>query len=302
MSRSNPIKSKRYAAIDVGSNAVRLLVKEFEWERGGCANEEVVAYYRVPLRLGAKVFNSGQLSDLTTVRLAQVMQAFSLLMEVQGVARYRACATSALRTAENSGQVIQQVLEASGIEIELIPGKEEADFILSNFANNRWSKEANLLCIDVGGGSTELSVLKYGGCIARKSFKLGTVRMLNDAVDADEWKRLKKFIDKQVERKDLTVVGTGGNINRYHKVARIKKNKPLPLETLEKWVERIKEVPVHERSQKFGFKHNRSDVIVPAGVIYRSIMALAGAGEIHVPKVGLSDGIIVQLVEQDSRS
>ena len=290
---------KRYAAIDVGSNAVRLLIKELDWSAEKVAQEEVVAYYRVPLRLGAKVFNSGQLSEAAMEDLGQVMKAFKLLMDVQGAVRFRACATSALRTAENRDRVIQHVAEASGIEIELIPGKEEADLILSNFANNRWSEESNLLCIDVGGGSTELSVLKHGVFTARKSFKLGTVRMLNDAVDADEWKRLKKFIDKQVERKDLTVVGTGGNINRYHKVARIRKSKPLPLETLEKWVERIKEVPVHERSQKFGFKHNRSDVIVPAGVIYRSIMSLAGAKEIYVPKVGLSDGIILQLAEAD---
>ena len=299
MSRSNPIKSQRYAAIDVGSNAVRLLIKELDWSAGKVGQEEVVAYYRVPLRLGAKVFNSGQLSETAMEDLGQVMKAFKLLMDVQRVVRFRACATSALRTAENRDRVIQQVAEASGIEIELIPGKEEADLILSNFASNRWSEETNLLCIDVGGGSTELSVLKYGVCAARKSFKLGAVRMLNDAVEVDEWKRLKKFIYKQVERKDLTVVGTGGNINRYHKVARIKKNKPLPLETLEKWVERIKEVPVHERSQQFGFKHNRSDVIVPAGVIYRSILSLAGAKEIYVPKVGLSDGIILQLAEAD---
>ena len=299
MGESKSPQSQRYAAIDVGSNAVRLLVKELKWSVGKVAHEEVVAYYRVPLRLGTKVFNSGQLSESAIEDLARVLQAFNLLMEVQGVARFRACATSALRTAENRNRVIQQVAEASGIEIELITGKEEADLILSNFANNRWSEESNLLCIDVGGGSTELSVLNHGVCIQRKSFKLGTVRMLNEVVDVDEWKRIKKFIDKQVEGKGLTVVGTGGNINRYHKVARIKKNKPLPLETLEKWIESIKAVPVHERSNRFGFKHNRSDVIVPAGVIYRSIMSLAGAREIYVPKVGLSDGIILKLAEAD---
>lgn len=299
MSESKSSHSQRYAAIDVGSNAVRLLVKELEWSGGKVEYEEVVAYYRVPLRLGDKVFNSGQLSEAAIEDLARVLQAFKLLMDVQGVARFRACATSALRTAENRDRVIQEVAEISGIEIELIPGKEEADLILSNFAKNRYSEESNLLCIDVGGGSTELSVLKHGVCTARKSFKLGTVRVLNDAVDVDEWKRIKNFIDKQVEGKGLTVVGTGGNINRYHKVARIKKSQPLPLETLEKWIERIKSVPVHERSQKFGFKHNRSDVIVPAGVIYRSIMSLAGAKEIYVPKVGLSDGIILELAESD---
>jgi len=299
MGESKSSHSKRYAAIDIGSNAVRLLVKELEWSGGNVAHEEVVAYYRVPLRLGEKVFNSGRLSEAAIEDLARVLQAFKLLMDVQGVARFRACATSALRTAENKDRVIQQVAEVSGIEIELIPGKEEADLILSNFTNKRYSEEPNLLCIDVGGGSTELSVLKKGVCTARKSFKLGTVRMLNDAVDVDEWKRMKDFIDKQVEGKGLKVVGTGGNINRFHKVARIKKSKPLPLETLEKWVERIKAVPVPERSQRFGFKHNRSDVIVPAGVIYRSIMSLAGAKEIYVPKVGLSDGIILELAEAD---
>ncbi|MBO74218.1 MAG: exopolyphosphatase [Flavobacteriales bacterium] len=299
MSESKHPSSKRYAAIDVGSNAVRLLIKELEWKPGQAAHEKVVAYYRVPLRLGSKVFNSGELSGSVVEHLSQVMLAFKLLMDVHGVARFRTCATSALRMAENRDAVIHRVLEVSGIEIELITGKEEADLILSNFANNQWSEEANLLCVDVGGGSTELSVMKHGSCAARKSFKLGAVRMLNDAVDSNEWKRIKKFIDKEVEQKGLTIVGTGGNINRYHKVARIKKNKPLSLAILEKWIERIKKVPVQERSQAFGFKHNRSDVIVPAGIIYRSVMGLVAAKEIYVPKVGLSDGIILQLAEVD---
>lgn len=291
------VHADRYGAIDIGSNAVRLLIKDIEWDKNGRMNEESVAYYRVPLRLGSKVFDSGRLGTTAIDRLIKVMQSFKLLMEVQGVQHYRACATSALRTAENHEAVIAEVLEATGIAIDLIAGKEEADLILSNFKNNQWNDRSNLLCIDVGGGSTELSVLKHGECIARKSFKLGTVRMLNEAVDPDEWKRVKKFISKEVGRKELTVVGTGGNINRYHKVARIKKHKPLPLDVLEKWVERIAQVPVPERSEVFGFKHNRSDVIVPAGVIYRSIMTLSGAKEIYVPKVGLSDGIILQLAE-----
>lgn len=290
-------KARRFGAIDIGSNAVRLLIKDVEWAEDGRMSEETVAYYRVPLRLGAKVFDSGRLSGRAMENLGRVMQAFKLLMEVQGVHAFRACATSALRTADNYEEVIASVQETAAIGIELISGKEEADLILSNFKNNQWNGKSNLLCIDVGGGSTELSVLKYGACVARKSFKLGTVRMLKDAVDASEWKRVKNFIDREVGSRDLTVVGTGGNINRYHKVARIKQSKPLPLETLEKWVERIKSVPVHERSQVFGFKHNRADVIVPAGVIYRTVLALAGATEIYVPKVGLSDGIILQLAE-----
>lgn len=298
MSPSEPSsKPRRFGAVDIGSNAVRLLIKDVEWAEDGRMSEETVAYYRVPLRLGSKVFDSGRLSSRAMDNLGRVMQAFKLLMEVQGVHAFRACATSALRTAENYEEVIASAQENSGIAIQLISGKEEADLILSNFKNNQWNGKANLLCIDVGGGSTELSVLKYGDCVARKSFKLGTVRMLKDAVDASEWKRVKKFIQREVNSQDLTVVGTGGNINRYHKVARVKKNKPLPLEDLEKWVGRIKKVPVHERSEVFGFKHNRSDVIVPAGVIYRTVLALAGANEIYVPKVGLSDGIILQLAE-----
>ncbi len=297
MAKSKENRRKRYAAIDTGSNAVRLLIKELEWTTGGRFNEEVVAYYRVPLRLGSMVFNSGQLSAQGIQNLIQVMHAFKLLMNVQGVARFRACATSAIRTAENRSEVIQQVQDASGIEIELISGKEEADLILRNFKNNQWSKVSNLMCIDVGGGSTELSILKQGVCLARKSFKIGAVRMLNDAVDDDEWKSIKRFIDEQVEHQGLKVIGTGGNINRYHKVARIKKNMPLPLTMLEKWIARIHDVPVHERSRTFGFKHNRSDVIVPAGVIYRGIMSLVGADEIFAQKVGLSDGIILHLAE-----
>lgn len=289
--------ARRFGAIDIGSNAVRLLIKDIEWSKKGRLKESSVAYYRVPLRLGSKVFDSGRLAESSIDRLAKVMQSFKLLMEVQGVERYRACATSAVRTAENSSDVCAAVKAASGVEIDLIAGKEEADLILSNFKNNKWNDRPNLLCIDVGGGSTELSVLKHGSCVARKSFKLGTVRVLNDVVDPNEWKRIEQFILNEVNPEELVVVGTGGNINRYHKVARIKKHKPLPLEVLEKWVERIAQVPVDERSETFGLKHNRADVIVPAGVIYCSIMKMSKANEIYVPKVGLSDGMILQLAQ-----
>jgi len=286
----------RFAAIDIGSNAVRLLIKDIEISKKGAVREERIAYYRAPLRLGGKVFDSGRVSSSNAEALGQTLEAFRLLMEVQDVVHYRACATSALRNAENRWKVIDSVESISGIHVECIDGEEEAELIFENFKHFGLDDAQDLLCVDVGGGSTELSLLRGTKRIAWSSFQIGTVRRMNQAVDAAEWKRMERFFKENLGSNEVRVAGTGGNINRFHKLARLKKSEDLSLAKLKKWVERIRLVPLEQRSTKFGLKSNRADVIVPAGEIYIAVLKLAGLDSVWVPKVGLSDGIILRLV------
>lgn len=288
----------RFAAIDIGSNAIRLLVQDIDYNPDGSLQEDRIAYYRVPLRLGESVFDQGRIGSSKAAALSKTMQAFRLLMDVQEVQHFRACATSALRNAENRWDVIQEVESHSGISIECISGEEEAELIFENFKLLGRDMEGDLLCVDVGGGSTELSLLCGEQCIAWKSFKIGTVRMLNEADDPKEWKRMADFLKKYVRSKNVTVAGTGGNINRYHKLARLKRDQHLEEAKLAKWVRKIEQVPLNQRSTRFGLKSNRADVIVPAGKIYLEVLKRSGLKELWVPKVGLSDGIILRLASE----
>lgn len=285
----------RYGAIDMGSNAVRLLIKDIEVGEKKALQEERVAYYRVPVRLGSDTFNNGRISEPLAQALVQVMIAFRQLLDVQGVFAFRACATSALRDAENRDEVVERIQAACGIKVDCISGEEEADLIFENFKEAAQEHPEDLLCIDVGGGSTELSVVSGDRRIAWRSFQLGTLRMLNGNNPDSEWEHLSSFVQQHASSSKYLAVGTGGNINRYHRMARLKQNEYLPYKTLRKWHKRIKEVPLHERSMRFDFKSNRADVIVPAGEIYLKVMQLAECDTIWVPKVGLSDGIIWQL-------
>lgn len=292
-------KKKRLAAIDVGSNAVRLLIKDVVFYHDTIQSINHVAYFRVPLRLGLSAFDTGEMPPTVVDDLQKVMRSFQLLMKVQNVKAYRACATSALRSASNREDIIQRISRQSRISIECISGKEEADLILSNFKDFTQPDSIYTVCIDVGGGSTEVSILKAGECISRESFKLGTVRILKRGFDKSEWARLEKFVLVESPKQQFAVIGTGGNINRYHKLSTQLKGQPLPTSELKSILQQIRKVPVQDRPSEFGFKDNRSDVIVPAGEIYVGILDLIGANEIHVPKVGLSDGIIRQLAEAD---
>jgi len=288
----------RFAAIDIGSNAIRLLVQDIDYHPDGSLQEDRIAYYRVPLRLGESVFDQGRIGSSKAAALSKTMQAFRLLMDVQEVQHFRACATSALRNAENRWEVIQEVESHSGISIECISGEEEAELIFENFKLLGRDIEGDLLCVDVGGGSTELSLLCGEQRITWQSFKIGTVRMLNEAVDPKEWKRMAEFLKKYVRSKNVTVAGTGGNINRYHKLARLKRDQHLEQAKLAKWVSKIEQVPLNQRSTRFGLKSNRADVIVPAGKIYLEVLKRSGLDELWVPKVGLSDGIILRLAAE----
>jgi len=289
----------RFAAIDIGSNAIRLLIQDIDFNADGSLQEDRIAYYRVPLRLGESVFDRGRIGSSKVAALSKTMQAFRLLMDIQEVQHFRACATSALRNADNRWEVIRDVESDSGISIDCISGEEEAELIFEHFKWLGRDIEGDLLCVDVGGGSTELSLLCGEQRVAWQSFKIGTVRMLNEADDPREWKRLADFLKKNVQTKNLIIAGTGGNINRYHKLARLKRDQHLEQAKLAKWVRKIELVPLNQRSAQFGLKSNRADVIVPAGKIYLEVLKRSGVGELWVPKVGLSDGIILRLAAEN---
>jgi exopolyphosphatase/guanosine-5'-triphosphate,3'-diphosphate pyrophosphatase len=285
----------RYAAIDIGSNAVRLLIKDIDDSNAADHQQERIAYYRVPLRLGGEVFERGKLSKAKAKSLVKVMMAFRHLIDVQEVDAFRAVATSALRSAKNRDDVIAAVFRKSDIKIECLSGEEEAGLIFQNFNNASRKFNRDLLCIDVGGGSTELSVVRANERIALKSFKLGTVRMLKGTTPEGEWDRIKAFMDEYRGDKPWLAIGTGGNINRYHRIAGLEKDTNLPVSAIESIMKELSVVPLAERSALFGLKRNRADVIVPAGEIYLKILQLAQTDFIWVPKVGLADGVILSM-------
>ena len=285
----------RYAAIDIGSNAIRLLIKDIDESNADDLQPERIAYYRVPLRLGGDVFERGKLSKAKTKSLVKVMVAFRNLIDVQEVAACRAVATSALRSARNRDEVIEAVLSKTGIEIVCLSGEEEAGLIFQNFDDAGRKFNRDLLCIDVGGGSTELSIVRENERIALKSFKLGTVRMLKGTTPEGEWMRIQEFLRQHRGDKPWLAIGTGGNINRYHRIARLEKDANLPASAILSIKEQLEQVPLSERSAMFGLKRNRADVIVPAGEIYLKILEMADADFIWVPKVGLADGVILSM-------
>jgi exopolyphosphatase/guanosine-5'-triphosphate,3'-diphosphate pyrophosphatase len=247
------------------------------------------------LRLGSDVFELGKLSKTKVKSLVKVMIAFRHLIDVQDVEKFRAVATSALRSAKNRDDVIDTVLRKADIEIECLSGEEEAELIFQNFddAGRKFSRD--LLCIDVGGGSTELSVVRDNKRIAMKSFKLGAVRMLKTSTPEGEWERIEAFMREYRGEKPWLAIGTGGNINRYHRIARLEKDANLPASSIASIKRQMEDVPLEQRSTLFGLKRNRADVIIPAGEIYLKILALAETDFIWVPKVGLADGVILSM-------
>ncbi len=285
----------RFAAIDIGSNAVRLLIKDVNVSDANSILQERIAYYRVPLRLGGDVFEKGKLSKSKAKDLVKVMIAFRHLIDVQEVVACRAVATSALRSAKNSDDIIDSVHRKSEIKIECLSGDEEANLIFQNFKNVGRKFNRDLLCIDVGGGSTELSVVRDNERVALKSFRLGTVRMLKGTTPEGEWEHIREFVNRYRGEKPWLAIGTGGNINRYHRLARLEKDANLPVSSIASIKTELESVPLEQRSSLFGLKRNRADVIIPAGEIYMKILKIADTDFIWVPKVGLADGVILDM-------
>lgn len=285
----------KLAAIDIGSNAIRLLIKRVLIEKGALKTSKILLL-RVPLRLGEDVFKEGRILADKSEKLLKVMQSFKLLMEVNEVFDYRACATSAMREAKNGIEVRDFIHFQSEVFIDLISGEEEASLIFSNWKTSGLSLEKTYLYVDVGGGSTEITLLKNGQRITSKSFKVGAVRLLKSTVKDKVWNDLKDFIESIVNVNDNVIsVGSGGSITKIFKQSNHQPHDFISYNEIEGFVQSMASFELEERIEKFNLKPNRADVIVLAGEIYLFVMKSAGSTNMIVPKMGVGDGIINRL-------
>ncbi len=288
----------RLAAIDIGSNAVRLLIEEAIKTGSKEHYFKKISLTRVPIRLGEDVFSSGSISDDKAKKLVKAVKAFRFLMEANDVEVFRACATSAMREAINGKDVQKLIKKNAKLNVELISGEEEADLIFGNFDNSNFEleKTKTYLYIDVGGGSTEVTLIKRGERVDSYSFRLGSVRLLKDRVPEFVWDDAYKKIRKLVkDEKDVISIGTGGNINRIFKESRHRFGEKIKVSEINKVVSEIEAYSYEDRIRKLKLKPDRADVIVPAGKIYSTFMKAGNSKSMIVPKVGLSDGIISKL-------
>ena len=290
------IQFKKYAAIDIGSNAIRLLVAnviELEDREPIFRKSSLV---RVPIRLGADVFKSKQISEENIVRMTDTMEAFKLLMQSHKVVDYRACATSAMREAENGEAVVKHIYKKTGVNINIIDGNDEAAIIANTDLQSLISSDRSYLYVDVGGGSTEFTLYSNKEVVASKSFKLGTVRLLEGLVGHTVWEDVEAWI-KEVTKghTKIDLIGSGGNINKIFKLSGKKDGKPLTYFYMVNFYEFLQSYNYEERITELGLNMDRADVIIPATRIYLSAMKWSRSKNIHVPKIGLSDGIIKSL-------
>ena len=292
----------RLAAIDIGSNAARLLITEVGKDEKGSVSFNKLNLIRVPLRLGFDVFEQGIIPKAKIGMVLQTMKAYKHLCNAYNVSHIKACATSAMRDAKNSVDIIRKVKLETEIEIEVITGDFEANLIYENHVAENMDKDHSYLYIDVGGGSTELSFFSNSILIYKKSFNIGTIRILQNAVTEKHWDEMKEIIRAVIKgHKDVVAIGTGGNINKVFSMSKRKDGKPLPLELLRDYYKELNSVSLADRISKYALRSDRADVIVPALQIYVNVMRWAGAEEIYVPKIGLADGLIKHLWDRVSR-
>ncbi len=289
----------RLAAIDIGSNAARLLITDVVEDAKGNVQFNKLNLVRVPLRLGIDVFANRIISDERKQMIYSTMNAYAYLLEAYDVKHLKACATSAMRDAVNSKEIIKQVKEETGISIEVISGDEEAAYIYENHIAENLDKDHAYLYIDVGGGSTELSFFYDGKLVYKKSFNIGTIRLMKKMVQDDDWENMKLAIKNKIKSKlPLTAIGSGGNINKVHSMSKRKEGQPLRLDLLKDYHKELSSVSVEERVRLYKLREDRADVIVPALQIYINVMRWADIDEIYVPRIGLADGLIHALYEK----
>ena len=296
------MKIAKFAAIDIGSNAIRILISNVIQTEDKSVYFQKNALVRVPIRLGEDSFTMGEISKRNIKRMVKAMKAFKLLMNVHGVSEYLAFGTSALREANNGSHVIDIIKKKAGVKVEIIDGTKEAEIIsnskISDFLNTR----KTLLLVDVGGGSTEFTILNEGKNITSKSFKIGTVRLINNMVDERVWEQIKIWLQKHTkEFNKITLLGSGGNINKLIKLSKVKEGKPLSLISLNVIYKELESLSYEERMINFELNPDRADVILPAARIYLKALEWSGGQNIYVPKVGLSDGMIKYLYEKSKK-
>ena len=291
----------RLAAIDIGSNAARLLITEVSEDENKKASFTKLSLVRVPLRLGFDVFDTGKISDKKVNLLLLTMKGFLNLSEAFEVKSMKTCATSAMRDASNTPEIIALVKKETGIEIEVISGSDEASLVFENHIAENLDKEHSYLYIDVGGGSTELTFFNNNELIFKDSFNIGTIRLLKNQVPDASWDEMKPAIKNKTKNfKTVTAIGSGGNINKVFSLSNRKEGKPLPLDLLRDYYKELNNVSLPDRINIYKLKEDRADVIVPALKIYISAMRWAGASEIYVPRIGLADGLVQHLWAEEN--
>lgn len=294
------MKTVNYAAIDIGSNAARLLIKKVETD-GTTPEFTKQLFLRVPLRLGFDVFRDGRVSDTKAKRMERLMKAYRQLMKIYDVDRYRACATSAMRDAANGPKLIESIFKDTGIQIEIIAGEEEAGIVYNNHVEQLEDRDGNYIYVDVGGGSTEINLLTNGELICSRSYNVGTIRILNGGVDEAAWQRMRdELAELAAPYGDVHIIGSGGNINKLYRLTGKKdKKRILTIEELRGLYEVLNPLTPEQRMAEYKLKADRADVIVPAAEIFLTVAAAVRAKDIIVPVIGLCDGIIDTLYKTD---
>jgi len=293
------LKIEKYAAIDIGSNAIRLLIATVIEKEGFPPQFKKTSLVRVPIRLGADVFLEDKISEENYLRMVDAMNAFRLIMGTHKVINYRACATSAMREAKNGKEIAKRLLEETQIEIQIIDGNDEAAIIASTDLKDLIGENKVFLYVDVGGGSTEFTVFANGKNVTSRSFQLGTVRIINDMVREKMWDEVKDWIRGNTsEYPKVEVIGSGGNINSIYRFSGNKIGKPLSYFFMTNFYEKVRSYTYHERIFELQMNPDRADVIIPATRIYLSAMKWCKAKNIYVPKIGLADGIVKSLYNE----
>lgn len=289
----------KLAAIDIGTNACRLLISEVIPVEGGQTKFNKLNLVRIPLRLGFDVFETGEISKEKRGMLFQSMKAYSHIMNAYGVTKHIAVATSAMRDAKNRKEIVQKVFLETGINIQIISGDFEASLIYESHIAEKLDQDTNYLYVDVGGGSTELTMISKGQLIFKESFNIGTIRLLKSQVSDTDWEYMKTTLkDATKDYPKLLAIGTGGNINKVFSLSKRKDGKTLDLELLKSYYKEFSSCTLEERIQLYQLREDRADVIVPALLIYTQVMKWASIDEILVPKIGLVDGLIQHLYEE----
>lgn len=292
----------RLAAIDIGSNAARLLISDVVPTDDGSTQFQKINLVRVPLRLGFDVFEKREISPEKRIMILNTLRAYRYLLDAYGVplTHLKAAATSAMRDAANANSILYDVKLQTGIDIEVITGDAEASLIYENHVAENMEKNHAYLYIDVGGGSTELTFFAGGKLVFKRSFNIGTIRILKKQVSEEIWDEMKDFIKKETRglTENVIAIGSGGNINKIFSISKRKEGKPLQLELLKDYYKEFNSFSVEDRVRIYHLREDRADVIVPALQIYINVMRWANIDEIYVPKIGLADGLIQHLYEE----
>ncbi|WP_341839517.1 exopolyphosphatase [Chitinophaga caseinilytica] len=291
----------KLAAIDIGSNAARLLITEASPKANGEMDFTKVNLVRVPLRLGMDVFATGAISEKRAESFVNTIKAYKLLLDVYEVKYLKTAATSAMRDAANGTQILERVKQETGMEIKVITGQEEANYIYENHIAENLDKTRGYLYIDVGGGSTEMTFFKGNSLVFKESFNIGTIRLLQGKVEEKHWQQMKDFLRQNLKNYgQLVAIGSGGNINKVFSLSKKKEGKPLTLDQLKDYYKEFSSFSVEERIHLYNLREDRADVIVPALQIYVNVMRWTDIQEIYVPKIGLADGLVRALYKEIS--